>query len=320
MHLDLCSGIGGFTIAAFWAGFETIGFAEVDPYCCQLLAEHFPHVPNYGDIRHADFSGLRGRVTILSAGVPCQPASLAGKRRGAGDERWLWPAVLDVVGTVQPAWCIFENPPGIVSLDEFAGIYLRLESLGYEVAPPFNVPANAVGAKHRRYRLFIVANHYCINQPECARQGWRTKLDDGGEALADADSDRCRQRRQVGGLYQGEGNPLQFEECGEALADADGTRLEEHQPRQSGQRASVIGSSGFNGNGQLESKLRRVAPRFSEGLDADFWRSAQMPHPLSKGERHRAARLKALGNAVVPQQTYPFFDAIRKTLSGKAAK
>ena len=159
-HLDLCTGIGGFHIAAEWAGFETVGFAEIDPYCCKLLAEKWPEIKNYGNVKTADFGELRNRICVLSGGVPCQPASLAGKRRGSSDDRWLWPAVLDVVGSVQPAWCIFENPDGILSLDEFGGILLRLESLGYQVRA-FCLPANAVGAKHRRNRVFIVANAMC---------------------------------------------------------------------------------------------------------------------------------------------------------------
>jgi len=156
-HLDLCSGIGGFTLAAGWAGFETIGFSEIDPYCVKVLERHWPHIPNYGDLRRADFAGFRGRVDVLSAGVPCQPASLAGKRRGSRDDRWLWPSVLDVTERVRPAWCLFENPVGILTLDEFGGILLRLESLGYALRA-FSVPANAVGAKHRRERVFIVAH------------------------------------------------------------------------------------------------------------------------------------------------------------------
>lgn len=168
-HLDLCTGIGGFHLAAEWAGFRTIGFAEVEPYCCKLLAEKWPEIPNYGDIRTADFRKLRGNVTVLSAGVPCQPASLAGKRRGACDDRWLWPAVLDVVRDVQPAWCIFENPPGILTLDEFGGVLLRLGSLGHQVRA-FGVPANAVGADTEGYRTFIVA------QANCDRSQWRWSM------------------------------------------------------------------------------------------------------------------------------------------------
>lgn len=157
-HLDLFTGIGGFHLAAGLAGFETIGFSEVEPYCCQLLWEKWPEIKNYGDVRIArNFEPLRGRVDVLSAGVPCQPASLAGKRKGSSDARWLWPATLDVVGSVNPTWCIFENPPGILSLREFETVLLRLETLGYQVRM-FSVPANAVGADHLRYRVFIVAN------------------------------------------------------------------------------------------------------------------------------------------------------------------
>jgi len=159
-HLDLFTGIGGFHLAAEWAGFETTGFSEIEPYCCQLLAEKWPEIKNYGDVRTADFSGLRGRITVLSAGVPCQPASLAGKRRGKDDDRWLWPATLDVVGAVQPAWTIFENPDGIASLDEFADTLSRLGSLGYSFRL-FRVSANSVGAIHERYRVFVMANSEC---------------------------------------------------------------------------------------------------------------------------------------------------------------
>ena len=158
-HLDLCSGIGGFHLAAEWAGFRTVGFSEIEPYCCKLLAEKWPEIKNYGDLRTADFSDL-GHPTVLSAGVPCQPASLAGKRRGKEDDRWLWEAVLDVVGSVKPTWAIFENPDGILSVEAFAPILLRLDDLGYEVRG-FHVPANAVGANHRRFRVFIVAYSHC---------------------------------------------------------------------------------------------------------------------------------------------------------------
>jgi DNA (cytosine-5)-methyltransferase 1 len=224
-HLDLFTGIGGFHLAAGWAGFQTAGFSEIEPYCCQLLAEKWPEIPNYGDIRTADFSGLRGRITVCSAGVPCQPASLAGKRRGAGDDRWLWPAVLDVVGTVEPAWVILENPPGVASLDSFEEVLLRLATLGY-TRKRYDVSVEAIGGDHLRYRTFIVGN-----------------LDCAGLAK--------RQSKQ--------GN-------------------------NGAERPTVIGTSRPEFNAEL---LREV-----------------------HGIRDRSHRLKALGNAVVPQQVYPFFAAI----------
>lgn len=157
-HLDLFTGIGGFHLAAEWAGFQTIGFSEIEPYCCKLLAQKWPEIKNYGSVDNTEsFRELRGRITVLSAGVPCQPASLAGKRKGKDDARWKWPATLAIVELVRPAYALFENPPGILSLREFETVLLRLDSLGYQVRL-FSVPANAVGADHLRYRVFIVAN------------------------------------------------------------------------------------------------------------------------------------------------------------------
>ncbi len=138
----------------------------MDKHCVRVLSKKWPSIYNYGDVRTADFSGIRGGVDVISAGVPCQPSSIAGAssgnrdggRRGASDNRWLWPETLDVVGSLQPTWCIFENPIGILSLDEFQGILLRLEKIGYE-KEIFEVPANAVGAAHSRYRVFIIAHN-----------------------------------------------------------------------------------------------------------------------------------------------------------------
>jgi DNA (cytosine-5)-methyltransferase 1 len=284
-HLDLFTGIGGFHLAAGWAGFETVGFSEIEPYCCRLLAEKWPQIPNYGDIRGADFSGLRGGVTVLSAGVPCQPASLAGKRRGASDDRWLWEAVLDIVESVEPAWVVLENPPGILTLDEFGGVLLRLESLGYAVRA-FSVPANAVGAKHRRQRIFIVANRDSGFQRECSKPGRWNQLGNGSEALADTASRgiRC-------GLSQWE--TRQPARSGEALADADRSMWQK-------QRESISVQSQFGSVRCSCSQDERVRFRLTEP-------------PLCRrtdGIPNRSHRLKALGNAVVPAQAYPFFAAI----------
>lgn len=260
-HLDLCSGIGGFHLAAEWAGFETVGLSEIEPYCCRLLAEKWPEIKNYGDLRTADFSGLRGRISVLSAGVPCQPSSLAGKRRGACDDRWLWEAVLDVVERVEPAWCIFENPVGILTLGEFGGILLRLESFGYAVRA-FSVSANAVGAKHRRQRVFIVAHAGSIGQrtwsPERIRENGSRASGKSGGTSGDA----------------------------EALADADNSRG-------SSKCAMVAGET-----------------EILEG-ERDSFRLTEPPLCLrTDGIRGRSYQLKALGNAVVPQQAFPFFEAI----------
>ncbi|MES2694493.1 MAG: DNA cytosine methyltransferase [Verrucomicrobiota bacterium] len=153
-HVDLFSGIGGFAIAAKRAGFRTVSFAEVEPYACGILKRR--RVPNLGDVRQpGNFSRFRG-ATVLSAGYPCQPASLAGKRRGEEDHRWLWPPTCDIVATVRPAWFIGENVFGHVSMG-LDRVLLDLESLGY-ATQSFVIPACAVGARQRRDRVWIVGS------------------------------------------------------------------------------------------------------------------------------------------------------------------
>lgn len=155
-HVDLFSGIGGFSLACQWAGVETIAFAETDSYASRVLQRHWPGVKNYGDVR--GFPSMSG--WLLTAGVPCQPASVAGKRKGAADDRWLWPETLAVVENGSYEWLLFENPIGILSLNdglEFERICAALESKGYEVQP-FVIPACGVGAWHRRYRVWIAAH------------------------------------------------------------------------------------------------------------------------------------------------------------------
>ena len=198
-HLDLASGKGGFALAAMWAGFETIAFVEKDDYCQKVLKKHWPDVPIVGDIRDVegikkvvanatrgrfqqckreqaetdDFSQMgkvgmeykrtdrKSSVTLVTAGLPCQPASVAGKRRGTTDDRWLWPEGLQILSEIQPTWAIFENPTGILTLEEglvFDDLLSEMESKGYEVQP-LVIPACAVNAPHIRDRVWIIAHN-----------------------------------------------------------------------------------------------------------------------------------------------------------------
>jgi len=199
-HLDLFSGIGGFALAAQWAGFETIAFSEVDPYATAILKKHWPNVPNLGDIRNvtrrtlADANGFRqlqqernlGEIRrrtrdgsketadagadrlcdLITGGFPCQPFSLAGKRRGSSDDRALWPEMFRVIAETAPAFVLAENVPGIVNL-ELDRCLSDLESIGYTTWPPFIIPACALDAKHRRNRVWIMAH---ANKPRLERR------------------------------------------------------------------------------------------------------------------------------------------------------
>lgn len=152
-HLDLFSGIGGFALAAqMVGGIETIGFSEIEPYACRVLAKNFPNVKNYGDIHN--LTGIR--ADIVTGGYPCQPFSSAGQRKGSSDDRHLWPEARRVIEDSGATWVLCENVAGHVSLG-LDDVLFDLEGIGY-ACQPIIVPACAVGAQHRRDRVWILAH------------------------------------------------------------------------------------------------------------------------------------------------------------------
>jgi DNA (cytosine-5)-methyltransferase 1 len=156
--LDLFAGIGGFSLAAHWMGWETVAFVEWAEFQQKVLAKNFPGVPIYGDIRKFDGSKYAGSVDIICGGFPCQPFSHAGKRKGKSDDRFLFPEMLRVISEVRPRWVIAENVRGILSIesgDVFEEVCSQLEGIGYEVQT-FCVPASAVDAPHRRDRVWFM--------------------------------------------------------------------------------------------------------------------------------------------------------------------
>lgn len=192
-HASLFSGIGGFDLAAEWAGWTNSFNCEIDPFCRRILKYHFPNSEQYADIRTTDFTIWRGRIDVLTGGFPCQPFSLAGKRKGTEDERYLWPEMLRVIRTVRPRWIVGENVFGIVNWSEgmvFDEVCSDLEAAGYAVQP-YIIPACGVGAPHRRDRCWFVA--YCADAGiETMREG-QNGIHVAGTA-SDADRDRCRIR------------------------------------------------------------------------------------------------------------------------------
>ena len=215
-HLDLFSGIGGFAIAAQACGYTTIGFCEREPYAQQILKERFGAVladademrrqaarPKLETARtqqcrrptlHGDIFTLNGAdyagVDLLTGGFPCQPFSVAGKRRGAADDRAIWPEMLRVIREAKPAWIIGENVAGIVSM-ELDNILSDLEALGYS-AWPLVIPACAVDARHRRDRVWIVAHAIGLRelQPSGSFADERGRAGNQGEDVADAEGFR----------------------------------------------------------------------------------------------------------------------------------
>lgn len=154
-HLDLFSGIGGFSVAvdAVWPKAKHT-FCEIDQFCQQIIKKHWPHSKIYADIKKVKLK--RGSADLITGGFPCQPFSQAGKRRGTQDDRHLWPEMLRIIREVRPTWVVGENVVGLISM-ALEQVCLDLEGEGYEVQP-FIIPACAVNAPHRRDRVWIVAH------------------------------------------------------------------------------------------------------------------------------------------------------------------
>nr|MDE5945561.1 DNA cytosine methyltransferase [Rikenella sp.] len=114
-HASLFSGIGGFDLAAEWAGWTNLFNCEIDPFCRRVLKYHFPNAEQYTDIRGTNFAVWRGRIDVLTGGFPCQPFSVAGKRLGTDDHRHLWPEMLRAIREIRPRWVVGENVRGILS-------------------------------------------------------------------------------------------------------------------------------------------------------------------------------------------------------------
>jgi len=250
-HLSLCSGIGGLDLAAELAGFTTIGQSEIDPYASRVLAKNFKGVINYGDIRTINYRAcpeLR-TPTVISAGFPCQPYSLAGKGAGYGDERELWNEVARVIQELRPRWFVGENVPGLLARANskyFRRILADLTQMGYCVSWGIWGACDA-GAPHKRDRVFIVAHT-------------------NGKRRRRVDSHKKDRRANV--AVQEPNNAFPQRAC----------QVYQNTLRFYVERLFTNPSRG----------VRRNDDGFSAGVD----------------------RLRCLGNAVVPAQAFPIFEAI----------
>lgn len=253
---SLFSGIGGFDLGLERAGMRCGWQVEIDPFCQRVLAKHWPDVRRYGDIKECH---NLPPVDLICGGVPCQPASVAGKQRGTSDDRWLWPEAFRIVREVRPAWLLFENVCGILALESgvvFENLLLELEALGYEVETAI-IPACGVDAPHRRDRVWIVAHS-------------KSERDRGEQREF-----RQEERRQGIALS------WDTEQSGQDVADSYRQGSQGWNKRQRSAGEWTAGSSRWpdEADGFPQSAIRRVA----------------------HGVPSRVDRLKALGNAVVPQ-------------------
>jgi len=186
--LDLCSGIGGFSLGLeATGGFETVAFCEFDEFCCKVLNKHWPGVPIYNDLKELGNEPERiiQEFDLICGGIPCQPFSVAGKKKGKEDDRHLWPYMYEIVKHKKPTWVIVENVGGFVNvaLDD---VCLDLEAQGY-ATQSFVIPACSVEAPHRRDRVWILGKNL-ENPRRALRQGGIEQGEDANEVRqGDAD-------------------------------------------------------------------------------------------------------------------------------------
>lgn len=160
---SLCTGYGGLdTAAAAVLGGRVVWHADNDLDVARLLAHHHPGIPNHGDITTVDWTAVEP-VDVLTAGYPCQPFSVAGRRAGDDDERHLWPAVHAAITTLRPQTVVLENVAGHLSLG-FGAVLADLAAVGYDAAWCV-VRAADVGAPHLRARVFVTATPTTGNRP-----------------------------------------------------------------------------------------------------------------------------------------------------------
>lgn len=305
-HVDLCSGIGGFALGFEQAGLShPVMFCDIEPWSRQVLAKHWPDVPIAEDVKELsnDPGNLVPDCDILTAGYPCQPFSLAGKQRGAEDDRHIWPYIRRIVAFKRPTWCVFENVYGHVALG-LDQVLADLEAEGY-ASRTFIVPACGVEAPHRRDRLWIIAHTDSESEPDVSGHGGEGQRL-GASNVGNSDSSQCCwdiEATEQGGRQQGLAAGC------EDVADTDSKRgcSRDAKRQDAGDAGKSPGCQGYDTRGmetrQPQSSMGGMAYGLSTRMDGfnGFEREPEDIPRVSTGIKGRTNRLRGLGNAIVPQ-------------------
>ena len=305
-HGSLFSGIGGFDLAAEWMGLENKFHCEWNDFGQKVLKHYWPNAESFSDITKTDFTKYANKIDILTGGFPCQPYSLAGKRKGKDDERHLWPEMLRAIREIQPRWVVGENVFGLINWNGgmvFHEVQADLEAAGYEVWP-YVLPAVSVNAPHRRDRIWFVA--YCnFKQRKREERGFQSKFTYASAKNAtNPNSDG-----QHGGNSQHEINAGEGREY--ALNDFKQTTMHPYITSIKGEYIGQERQREFNG------------PDSRNGVNN--WQNFPTQSPICTGNdglpteldgitfpKWRNESIKAAGNAIVPQVALQIFKAIKQ--------
>lgn len=278
-HLGLFEGIGGFSLAAKWMGWQTIAWCEWNLFGQKVLKHHFPEAIGYGDIAKTDFTKYANSIDIITGGFPCQPFSDAGKRKGTTDDRYLWPEMLRAIREVQPRWVVGENVSGLLSWSRgmvFDKVQADLEAKGYEVLP-FLLPACGKNAPHKRERIWFIA--HSIGSGAARESG---SLPESGSAYDEI----------INHVYRG------------SATDSNCTVKPWQHVRQTQQGKFNRSNSGNGINNFKDFPTQSPICGGNDGLPSELYGIT-----FSKW---RNESLKAYGNAIVPQVALEIFKAIDK--------
>ena len=319
--LDLFSGIGGFSLGMeATKRIKTIGFVEKDKFCQKVLQKNFKNIPIEEDIRNV--KGSNYAADIVSGGFPCQPFSVAGKRRGKDDDRYLWDETIRVVAETKPKWFVGENVEGIININN--GLVLRqvqtdLEKKGFQVQCLI-IPASGIGAWHQRKRVWIIANsnsRLSIGESKEIQARGNT-IDSSSKDVSNSNSRLRRGRRteqesranEIWRFY----TPKEKQTEQHIRSKAVGC---DALPGEDVQNTNSIGLQGHSlqsDNLQKKDKSRKIF-NSSFKKQQTWWQTQSklcgVPHGISyELDSNRSNRIKALGNSIVPQIAYEIGKAI----------
>jgi len=283
--LDLFSGIGGFSLGLErTGGFETVAFCEIEKFPQQVLAKHWPNIPIYEDVRNVTRERLNADgifPDVITGGFPCQDISVAGKQAGIGEgtRSGLWSECARILGEFRPRYAIFENVTALLSGNDgkwFERVLWDISQVGYD-AEWHCIPASELGAHHHRDRVWIIAyprrERFLQRSPQAIRPTQQTP--DGQEF-----DQVCPDVADTGGRA---GEAKLFGRFQQILRKED-------KGRETGR--SGIGNVPIGRQWAVEPSVRGVVDGVSDGA---------YQGRVVTGVKNRAHRLKALGNAVVPQ-------------------
>ena len=327
---SLFAGIGGFELAATWAGIQPLWSNEIDPFACKVLTKNFNHEIIQKDIREIGKHNLQP-VDIISGGFPCQPFSQAGKRQGTDDDRYLWPEMCRIIKELRPTWVIGENVAGIVSMENgetLKRILLDLEDEGYH-NEVFIIPSASVGAWHRRDRIWIVSNTRCQSErgkekPErsssdttgCGGREYSRGTEDSQDA-PNTDSSRYIHRQPKEQPTEGGSESFykpSSSSTHEDVSDTDSKRgCRRTTDRKDAANVREPSRDTVTGRGNTKPSMGGVADGIPTRMDGCWEQEPDIPR-VATGVKDRVHRLKGLGNAIVPQVAYELLKAIKTAI------